>query len=205
MHKLGIHPNVHLPKEDEDDSVEYCQVFDAQHGYNGAVLHLEGQGEKGSETLEYEFDVNEKAGRPVYTEFGLIGRGTVIPDKARVTEASSSGQASEELVAKVAWPHAGRTGEVVFISKVRRRLEGEGKTNILQHIVEMRAALTKDGKRWNSIVTRWACALACRTCECVASWFSNDTVRWMPLDRRRSFMKFVQVVRGKSLTVLGLY
>ncbi|EPT00179.1 hypothetical protein FOMPIDRAFT_1123232, partial [Fomitopsis schrenkii] len=125
-------------------------VFDKEHGYKGATLHLDGQGEDGSGVLEYDFDVNKKAHRSVYTEFGLIGRGTtVIPVKARPGAGAASGaqaSESEELVAKIAWPHAARTGEDVFIRKVRSRLTKEGKEQILQHIVDLKAWMTKDMK-----------------------------------------------------------
>ncbi|EPT00210.1 hypothetical protein FOMPIDRAFT_1050033, partial [Fomitopsis schrenkii] len=74
-HGLGVHPNVHRPRLSGDNTDEQYEV---------ATLLLDGQGEAGSEVLEYDFDVDEKVHRSVYTEFGLVGRGmTVIPVKAR--------------------------------------------------------------------------------------------------------------------------
>ena len=146
---LGVHPNIHYLREGEDDLAGCCNAFDVDHSYQGAVLRLDRRDDDGSETLEYDFDVDKKAGPTVHTEFGLIGRDTtVIPVKtrARVKEASSSTRAGDELAAKVAWPHAAQTGEDAFISKVRRCLKREGKTKMLQHIVDTKAALTKDAE-----------------------------------------------------------
>ena len=169
------------------------------------MLRLEGQGDAGSETLEYEFDVDEKAGRSVYTEFGLIGRiTTVIPVKARVNDVSSSGQASEELVAKVAWPHAVRTGEDVFISKVRRCLKREGKSEILQHIVDMKAALRKDAEAMD--LPRHAMGL-CPAAQDLRVCRILILKRYRPLDAIESQAEFhqvfVQVVRGTLRKVVG--
>ncbi|EPT00206.1 hypothetical protein FOMPIDRAFT_92723 [Fomitopsis schrenkii] len=115
-----------------------------------------GQGEDGSEVLEYDFDVDEKAHRSVYTEFGFIaiGRGTmVIPAKARPRAGAASGvQASEEPVEKVAWPHAAQTGEDVLIRKIRSRLEATGiqkKKIQWSHIADLKVAMTKDRKDAN--------------------------------------------------------
>ncbi|EPT00193.1 hypothetical protein FOMPIDRAFT_1060536 [Fomitopsis schrenkii] len=153
VHELGIHPNVHYPRLRGDEPWMCRDVFDKEHGYEGATLHVEGQGEDGSGVLEYDFDVDKKAHRSVYTEFGLIGRGTtVIPVKARPGAGAASGaqaSESEELVAKIAWPHAARTGEDVFIRKVRSRLKNGGKKKILQHIVDLKASMTKDMKEMN--------------------------------------------------------
>ncbi|EPT00195.1 hypothetical protein FOMPIDRAFT_1050020 [Fomitopsis schrenkii] len=154
VHELGIHPNVHYPRLRVGGEPSMCRdVFDKEHGYEGAMLRVEKQGEDGSGVLEYDFDVDKKARRSVYTEFGLIGRGTtVIPVKARPRAGAASGSQaseSEELVAKIAWPHAARTGEDVFIRKVRSGLKDAGKKKILQHIVDMKAAMTKDMKEMN--------------------------------------------------------
>ncbi|EPT05417.1 hypothetical protein FOMPIDRAFT_1021270, partial [Fomitopsis schrenkii] len=150
VHELGIHPNVHYPRLRGDEPWMCRDVFDKEHGYEGATLHVEGQGEDGSGVLEYEFDVDKKTHRSLYTEFGMIGRGTtVVPVKARPrAEAASGAQASksEDLVAKIAWPHAARTGEDVFIRKVRSGLKKGGKKQILQHIVDLKAWMTKDMK-----------------------------------------------------------
>ena len=204
VHDLGIHPNVHYPRVDGDALAKCRDVFDVEHGYQGAVLRLEGQGDDGSETREYEFDVDEKAGRSVYTEFGMIGRGTtVIPVKARGNGSSSSEQESEELVAKVAWPHAARTGEDVFISKVRKCLRREGKTKILDHIVDMKAALAKDSKAMD--LPRCAMGLGpdaqdLRVCRILI------LKRYKPLDTIGSQAEFhqvfVQVVRGTLLIIV---
>ncbi|EPT05418.1 hypothetical protein FOMPIDRAFT_1044752 [Fomitopsis schrenkii] len=67
-HELGIHPNVHWPRLSGDNADEQHEV---------ATLLLDGQGEDGSEVLEYDFDVDEKAHRSVYTEFGLNLIGSV--------------------------------------------------------------------------------------------------------------------------------
>ena len=204
VRQLGIHPNAIFPKENADDIVNCVEIFDEEHGYEGAILRLEGQGEDGSKMLEYDFDVDEKAGRSVYTEFGLIGRGTtVIPVKARVNEGSLNGQESEELVAKVAWPHAVRTGEDVFIRKVRKCLEDEGKKSMLQHIVDLKASLTKNMEAMD--LPRYAMGLQpepqdVRVCRILI------LKRYRPLDTIGSPAKFhqvfVQVVRGTSLTVV---
>ena len=206
VHQFGIHPNVHYPKEDENDPVECREVFDAQHGYDGAVLRLEGQGQDGSETLEYDFDVDEKAHRSVYTEFGLIGRGTtVIPIRARKarTEPSTYEEEQEELVAKVAWPHAVRVGEDVFINKVRTGLERNGKTKMLQHIVDMKAALTKDAEAMD--LPRHAMG-SCPKAQDLRVCRILILKRYRPLDTIGSQAEFhqvfVQVVRGMLLTVL---
>ncbi|EPT05416.1 hypothetical protein FOMPIDRAFT_92699 [Fomitopsis schrenkii] len=130
-HGLGIHPNVHWPRLGDNP--------DEQHEV--ATLRLEGQGEDCSEVLDYEFDVDKKAHRSVCTEFGFIGWGTTVM-RARLG-AVASVQTREELIAKVAWPHAARTAEDVFIRKVRSRLKAAEKKKIFDHIVDLKAAMTK--------------------------------------------------------------
>ena len=114
-----------------------------------------------------------------------------------------NGQESEELVAKVAWPHAVRTGEDVFIRKVRKCLEDEGKKSMLQHIVDLKASLTKNMEAM--VLPRYAMGLQpepqdVRVCRILI------LKRYRPLDTIGSPAKFhqvfVQVVRGTSLTVV---
>ena len=189
-------------------SLQHASRVDFAFEFFFPVDLLTNIGEDGSETLEYEFDVDKTAHRSVYTEFGLIGRGTtVIPVKSRKTrtEPSSSEEEPEELVAKVAWPHTVRMGEDVFITKVRTGLERSGKTQMLQHIVDMKAALTKDAKAMG--LPRQAMGLCpgredLRVCRILV------LKRYRPLhaiESQAEFHKvFVQVVRGMSTPVCGL-
>ncbi|KZT63153.1 hypothetical protein DAEQUDRAFT_815817, partial [Daedalea quercina L-15889] len=74
VHDLGIHPNVHFPR----DSDGY-EIFALDSEYDGATLDLRTED---GETLQFAFDVGPT--RKLYTEFGLVGRGTaVVPVKAK--------------------------------------------------------------------------------------------------------------------------
>ncbi|KZT66823.1 hypothetical protein DAEQUDRAFT_813263 [Daedalea quercina L-15889] len=133
VHDLGIHPNVHFPRDD----VGY-EVFDLDSKYTGATLRLP-TGD--NEDLQFDFDVQST--RKLYTEFGLIARGTaVIPVKAKNRKAREV-CGDEELVAKVGWPHAVRKAENEMIDTIREGLKGAKKEIYLQHIVDMKCSFTK--------------------------------------------------------------
>ncbi|KAH9828544.1 uncharacterized protein C8Q71DRAFT_852009 [Rhodofomes roseus] len=99
-----------------------------------------------SETVEGALEDSESSQRrTIYTEFGMIGRGTtVIPVVAAPGTKTEELFGSEALVAKVAWPHAVRKAEDAMIKAVRRRL-AESKPNYLKHIVDLKCSMTKSG------------------------------------------------------------
>ncbi|KZT64321.1 hypothetical protein DAEQUDRAFT_39492 [Daedalea quercina L-15889] len=133
VHGLGIHPNVHFPRDDDG-----YEVFALDSEYTGATLHL-----PTGDTEDAQFDFDVQSTRKLYTEFGLIGRGTaVIPVKARNKKARET-CGEEELVAKVGWPHAARQAENEMIDTIRRDLKSAHKDNYLQHIVDMKYSVTK--------------------------------------------------------------
>ncbi|KAH9831025.1 uncharacterized protein C8Q71DRAFT_911026 [Rhodofomes roseus] len=99
-----------------------------------------------SETVEGALEDSESSQRrTIYTEFGMIGRGTtVIPVVAAPGTKTEELFGSEALVAKVAWPHAVRKAEDAMIKAVRRRL-ADSKPNYLKHIVDLKCSMTKSG------------------------------------------------------------
>ncbi|KZT66803.1 hypothetical protein DAEQUDRAFT_729769 [Daedalea quercina L-15889] len=133
VHDLGIHPNVHFPRDDDG-----YEVFALDSEYTGATLHLPTED---NEDLQFDFDVQPP--RKLYTEFGLIGRGTaVIPVKAKNKNAREM-CGEEELVAKVAWPHAARKAENEMIDTIREGLRSAKKDSYLRHVVDMKYSATK--------------------------------------------------------------
>ncbi|KAH9925276.1 uncharacterized protein B0H18DRAFT_1009413 [Fomitopsis serialis] len=133
VHDLGIHPALHFRHKD-------AVVFSSRTGYVGAKIRLDVQGAQGMEEFVFDVDVTKADPRAVYTEFGLIGRGTtVIPVKAEqgVTSKAAEKLKDESLVAKVAWPHKSRQAEDKMIRAVRRCLVEKGKEKYLDTIEEM--------------------------------------------------------------------
>ncbi|PCH43915.1 hypothetical protein WOLCODRAFT_138673 [Wolfiporia cocos MD-104 SS10] len=134
LHRLGI---CHLMR------------FDVPNGkfetFEGAELVLEGRnvrdakGEVISERLE--FDVTATGEDDIYTEFGIVGRGTtVVPIRAKGYAATLFGDA--ELVAKIAWP-VSRTNrvETTTIMTIRTTLAAKRPT-MLDHIVDLKCSLS---------------------------------------------------------------
>ncbi|PCH37285.1 hypothetical protein WOLCODRAFT_167407 [Wolfiporia cocos MD-104 SS10] len=134
LHRLGI---CHLMRFDVPN-----RKFET---FEGAELVLEGRNvrdAKGAEINErLEFDVTAIGEDDIYTEFGIVGRGTtVVPIRAKGHAATLFGDA--ELVSKIAWP-VNRTNrvETTTIMAVRAAL-AEKKPTMLDHIVELKCSLS---------------------------------------------------------------
>ncbi|KAH9925286.1 uncharacterized protein B0H18DRAFT_1009461 [Fomitopsis serialis] len=139
VHDLGIHPALHFRHKD-------AVVFSSRTGYVGAKIRLDVQEEQGMEEFVFDVDVTKADPRAVYTEFGLIGRGTtVIPVKAEQGDESKAAEKlkDEPLVAKVAWPHKSRQAEDKMIRAVRQCLVEKGKEKYLDHVVDLKCSVTK--------------------------------------------------------------
>ena len=97
------------------------------------------------------------------------------------------------------------TGEDVFITKVRRSLQRADKTKMLQHIVDMKAALKKDTEAMN--LPRHAMGL-CPDAQDLRVCRILIVKRYRSLDAIGSqadfHQVFTQVVRGMSLIAVGL-
>ncbi|KZT67869.1 hypothetical protein DAEQUDRAFT_375362 [Daedalea quercina L-15889] len=133
VHGMGIFPDLHFPGNSPSGPPQLKQ-------YKGAQLRITAKRPDASEPEYFEFDVDEQAGR-IYTEFGVLGRGTsVIPIRAR-SDTSKHFQ-DERLVAKVSWPHALRKAEDSLIIAVRKGL-AEAKPQYLQHIVDLKCSVTR--------------------------------------------------------------
>ncbi|TFY50388.1 hypothetical protein EVJ58_g11070 [Rhodofomes roseus] len=99
-----------------------------------------------SEVMTGTLDDESSRGHTLYTEFGMIGRGTtVIPVVAAPGTEAEELFGTEALVAKVAWLHAVRKPEDEMIKVVRRRL-AERKPNYLKHIVDLKCSMTKSAE-----------------------------------------------------------
>ncbi|PCH39532.1 hypothetical protein WOLCODRAFT_159128 [Wolfiporia cocos MD-104 SS10] len=90
-----------------------------------------------------EFEVTAKNENDVFTDFGIVGRGTtVVPVRATGHAVNVCG--SGELVAKIAWPVKRQNrDETECIRKIRKVL-AEEKPSILKHIVELKCYLSRE-------------------------------------------------------------
>ncbi|TFY53177.1 hypothetical protein EVJ58_g9593 [Rhodofomes roseus] len=136
VHGMGIFPDLHFPANEQEEA--------SMNTYEGAQLRMTARRPDVPNSEEFQFDVDVEAGR-IYTEFGVLGRGTsVIPIRATPDTDTSKDPAFKDkgLVAKISWPHALRRAEDSLITAVRRELRAK-KPAYLRHVVELKCSVTR--------------------------------------------------------------
>ncbi|KAI0071903.1 hypothetical protein K474DRAFT_1775853 [Panus rudis PR-1116 ss-1] len=113
----------------------------------GPLQAINGEGAPIDQSLEFPLDIN--AQRRLYTQYGIIGRGTtVIPVKiasGNVTAIALGLKGETPLVAKLAWQHVHRQKEDAFIRQIRKALaidEDPQSQSMLKHVVNMVCSLS---------------------------------------------------------------
>ncbi|KAI0076025.1 hypothetical protein K474DRAFT_1314311 [Panus rudis PR-1116 ss-1] len=115
----------------------------------GPLKAINGEGETIEHSLEFPLDLDATSQRRLYTQYGLVGRGTtVIPVKVvggQVTATALRLEGDTPLVAKLAWQHVDRHKEDAFIRQIRQALnikEDPQSQSMLKHVVNMLCSLS---------------------------------------------------------------
>ena len=141
-HDMGIFPDLHFPSRHGTRNASGAAERSFRT-YDGAWLSMKAQAPDAVAQEHFEFDIDTESGGRVYTEFGVLGRGTsVIPIVAKPETETATRFGDEKLAAKISWPHASRRAEDSFIIAVRKSLEKE-KPNYLRHIVDLKCSVTR--------------------------------------------------------------
>ncbi|KAI0069646.1 hypothetical protein K474DRAFT_1777198 [Panus rudis PR-1116 ss-1] len=113
----------------------------------GPLQATNGEGAPIEQSLKFPLDIT--AQRRLYTQYGIIGRGTtVIPVKVasgNVTAIALGLKGETPLVAKLAWQHVHRQKEDAFIRQIRKALaidEDPQSQLMLKHVVNMLCSLS---------------------------------------------------------------
>ena len=142
VHDMGVFPDLHFPSRHGTRNASGA-AEGSFRTYDGAWLSMMAQAPDAVAPERFEFDVDTRSGGCVYTEFGVLGRGTsVLPIVAKPETETAARFGEEKLVAKISWPHASRRAEDSLIIAVRKSLEKE-KPNYLRHIVELKCSVTR--------------------------------------------------------------
>ena len=136
VHEMGIIPDLHFPTQVGTGST-------SSGVYEGAWLSMMARAPDTAEPERFEFNVDTQSGGRVYTESGMLGRGTtVLPIVAKPETETATQFGEEKLVAKISWPQASRRAEDGLIIAVRKSL-GKEKPYYLRHIVELKCSVTR--------------------------------------------------------------
>ncbi|KAH9918844.1 uncharacterized protein B0H18DRAFT_660297 [Fomitopsis serialis] len=138
VHGMGIFRDLHFQENEETET-----GFEQYKGSQLCITALRPDTPDAKPKLfEFDVDVDGEAKR-IYTEFGVLGRGTsVIPIKATPGMLAYKHFKTEDLVAKISWPHALRKAEDSLITAVRTKLD-QTKRQYLPHIVELKCSVTR--------------------------------------------------------------
>ncbi|KAH9831015.1 uncharacterized protein C8Q71DRAFT_318204 [Rhodofomes roseus] len=125
-------------------------------GLNGTIQLEDSFGSEGPAYTKFRLDVLGEDGAATKLEFdvdkdellcipsGLLGRGTIVASMTAPSGSEAERKCgSETLVAKVAWPHKGWKAEDQVIRAVRQSLADKKKGRYLDHIVDLKCAVTK--------------------------------------------------------------